>query len=163
MFRRSSGRFFGGGAGVASGSWVSVCRPMLPLRLHPRNVSNVAVGHRAAHRSNFPIWELDLRGRAGVLCSQITNKKTMKLLGRNRLRALYGLDEQTDAWVRNWVSELSHANWKVAKDVLRQYPRARNVANDVFQFPVGQHLQYIEVAMVFSQAVALVVDLKSTN
>lgn len=87
----------------------------------------------------------------------------MKLLGRNRLRALYGLDEQTDAWVRNWVSELSLANWKVAKDVLRQFPRARNVANDVFQFPVGQHLRCIEVAMVFPQAVALVVDLKSTN
>lgn len=88
----------------------------------------------------------------------------MKLLGRNRLRALYGLDDHTDAWLRSWVSELSQANWKEAKDVLCQFPRARNVAkNDVFQFPVGQHLQCIEVAMVFPQAVALVVDLKSTN
>ena len=87
----------------------------------------------------------------------------MKLLGRNRLRALYGLDDQTYTWMRSWVSELSHANWKVAKDVLRQFPRARNVANDVFQFPVGQQPQYIEVAMIFPQAIALVVDLKGTN
>jgi mRNA-degrading endonuclease HigB of HigAB toxin-antitoxin module len=87
----------------------------------------------------------------------------MKLLGRNRLRALYGLDDQTDTWMRSWASELSHANWKVAKDVLRQFPRARNVAGDVFQFPVGLHPQCIEVAMIFPQAIALVVDLKSTN
>lgn len=87
----------------------------------------------------------------------------MKLLGRNRLRALYGLDDHTDAWMHSWVSELSLANWKEAKDVLCQFPRARNVSNDVFLFPVGQHLQCIEVAMVFTQAVALVVALKSTN
>lgn len=87
----------------------------------------------------------------------------MKLLGRNRLRALYGLNDQTDAWMRGWVSELSHANWKVAKDVLRQFPRALNVANDVFQFPVGQQAQFIEVAMRFPQAIALVVDLKRTT
>lgn len=87
----------------------------------------------------------------------------MKLLGRNHLQALYGVDEQTDTWMRSWVSELSHANWKVAKDVLRQFPRARSLAKDVFQFPVGRHPQCIEVAMVFPQAVAVVVGLKSTN
>lgn len=87
----------------------------------------------------------------------------MKLLGRNRLRALSGLDDQTDAWMRSWMSELSHANWRMAKDVLRQFPRARNVAGDVFQFPVGQHPQCIEVAMIFPQAIALVVGLKSKN
>lgn len=88
---------------------------------------------------------------------------TMKLLGRNRLRALYGRDDQTDAWLRGWESELSHADWKAARDVLRQFPRARNVAADLFQFPVGQHPHCIEVAMIFPHAVALVVDLKATN
>lgn len=86
----------------------------------------------------------------------------MKLLGRNRLQTLYGLDEQTDAWMRGWVSELSHANWKMAKDVLRQFPKAQKVGEDVFQFPVGQQSQFIEVSMMFPQAVALVVDLKRT-
>lgn len=86
----------------------------------------------------------------------------MKLLGRNRLRELYGLDEQTDEWVRNWESELQHASWKTPRDVLHQFPKARNVANNTFLFPVGIHAQCIEVAMVFPQAIALVVDLKST-
>jgi len=49
----------------------------------------------------------------------------MKLLGRNRLGVLYGLDDQTDAWMRSWVSELTHANWKVARDVCRQFPKAK--------------------------------------
>jgi len=87
----------------------------------------------------------------------------MKLLGRNRLEMLYGLDDQTDEWVRNWMSELSHANWKVAKDVLRQFPKAKAVANDVFQFPVNEQPQSIEVAMMFPQAIALVVNLKHTT
>lgn len=86
----------------------------------------------------------------------------MKLLGRNRLGVLYGLDDQTDAWIRNWVSELTHANWKVARDVYRQFPKARSVENDVFQFPVAEHPQCIEVAIMFPQAVALVVNLKHT-
>jgi mRNA-degrading endonuclease HigB of HigAB toxin-antitoxin module len=87
----------------------------------------------------------------------------MKLLGRNRLKVLYGMDDQTDAWVRGWVSELSHANWKMAKDVLRQFPKASSVANDVFLFPVGLQPQCIQVAIIFPQAVALVTNLKSTS
>lgn len=87
----------------------------------------------------------------------------MKLLGRNRLRVLYGKDDQTDAWVRGWVSELSQANWKMAKDVLRQFPKAHSVANDVFLFPVALQPQCIQVAIIFPQAVALVTDLKSTS
>lgn len=87
----------------------------------------------------------------------------MKLLGRNRLEMLYGLDDQTDEWVRNWISELSNANWKVAKDVLRQFPRAKNIANDIFQFPVSEQQRSIEVAMMFPLAIALVVNLKHTT
>lgn len=86
----------------------------------------------------------------------------MKLLGRNRLVVLYGLDDQTDAWMRNWVSELIYANWKVTRDVQRQFPKARSIANNVFQFPVAEHTQSIEVAIMFPQAVALVVNLKNT-
>ena len=84
----------------------------------------------------------------------------MKLVGRNRLKALYGLDDKTDAWMRSWVSEVSRANWKIAKDVIQQFPKAKKVEHDIFEFPVGDHSKCIEVAMVFSQAVALVVGLK---
>jgi hypothetical protein len=84
----------------------------------------------------------------------------MKLLGRNRLLPLYGIDAQTDAWMRSWVSELTHANWRVVKDVQRQFPKAQLIANDVFQFPVEQRPHCIEVAMMFPRLVALVVDLK---
>jgi len=87
----------------------------------------------------------------------------MKLLGRNRLGVLYGLDDQTDAWMRNWVSELTRANWNVARDVCRQFPKAKNVANDIFHFPVAEQPQCIEVAMMFPQSVALVVNLKRTT
>lgn len=87
----------------------------------------------------------------------------MKLLGRNRLQALYGRNHPTDTWIRNWICELSRADWMHAKDVLRQFPKARNVADDIFLFPVEQQAQCIEVTMVFTQAVALIVDLKNVQ
>jgi mRNA-degrading endonuclease HigB of HigAB toxin-antitoxin module len=87
----------------------------------------------------------------------------MKLLGRNRLQALYGLDNQTDKWLRSWVSEISHANWKQPKDVLLQFPQAKSGTNGTFHFRVGLHSQYVEVSMMFPLAVAIVTDLKRIN
>jgi mRNA-degrading endonuclease HigB of HigAB toxin-antitoxin module len=87
----------------------------------------------------------------------------MKLLGRNRLQALYGLDDQTDKWLRSWVSEISHANWKQSKDVLQQFPHAKDVTNGTFHFRVGVRPQYVEVSMMFPLAVAIVTDLKRIN
>ena len=87
----------------------------------------------------------------------------MKLLGRNRLQALYGLDDQTDKWLVGWISELSRANWRQAKDVLRQFPQARCVADTIFQFRVGPLAQCIEVSMMYPLAVAIVTDLKCIN
>ena len=87
----------------------------------------------------------------------------MKLHGRNRLQVLYGLDEQTDKWLRSWILEMTHANWKQAKDVLRQFPQAKNVTDNVFQFRVGLQSEWIEVSMMFPLAVAIVTDLKRIN
>lgn len=87
----------------------------------------------------------------------------MKLHGRNRLQALYGLDDQTDKWLRGWISELTYANWKQTKDVLRQFPHAKSVADNVFQFRVGLQGVWIEVAMSFPSAVAVVTELKRIN
>lgn len=87
----------------------------------------------------------------------------MKLLGRNRLSPLYGLSDQTDRWIRSWVSEISHANWKHPKDVLGQFPQARSVADHVFQFRVGPESHWIEVSVMFPLAVAVITDLKQKN
>jgi mRNA interferase HigB len=87
----------------------------------------------------------------------------MKLFGRNKLQTLYGLDDQTDKWVRGWVSEVLHANWKHPLDVVRQFPQASNVAENIFRFRVGNQAKVIEVSMAFPQAVAIVIDLKHTN
>lgn len=85
----------------------------------------------------------------------------MKLLGRNRLQPLYGLDASTDAWLRGWVAEMSTASWKQDTDVLRQFPRIQATTTpNVFLFPVANRPHYIEVAMIFLHAVALVVELK---
>jgi mRNA-degrading endonuclease HigB of HigAB toxin-antitoxin module len=87
----------------------------------------------------------------------------MKLHGRNRLETLYGLDEDTDKWLSIWKSELSRAAWKHGKDVFRQYPRAVQVADSVFQFRVGLQAHLIEVSMAFALDIAVITDLKQIN
>jgi len=80
----------------------------------------------------------------------------MRLLGRSRLRPLYGHDPQTDLWLRGWESEVSHANWKVARDLLTQFPRARLLGQDTFEFPVAVGQMAITLAVMFPQSVALI-------
>ena len=87
----------------------------------------------------------------------------MRLLGRSKLKALYGIDEQTDKWLVSWTSELSRANWKQTKDVLRQFPHAKCTTDTVFSFRVGLHGHCIEVSILFPLALAVVTDLKRIN
>lgn len=87
----------------------------------------------------------------------------MRLLGRNRLRGLYGMDSRTDLWLRGWEAELSHANWKAAIDLRRQFPRAREVAEDIFDFPSPYNQKAIRVAVTFPLAVALVLGLECST
>ena len=87
----------------------------------------------------------------------------MRLLGRNKLQALYGMDEQTDKWVVSWTSELSLANWKYAKDVLRQFPHAECTADTSFLFREELHGYCIEVSIMFPLAIAVITDLKRIN
>jgi len=87
----------------------------------------------------------------------------MKLLGRNKLQALYGIDGQTDRWLVSWTSELSRANWKHAKDVLRQFPHAQCTEDNMFWFRVGQNDYCIELSIMFPLDLAVVTNLKRIN
>lgn len=80
----------------------------------------------------------------------------MRLLGRNKLEPLSRLEQDTSNWIRNWVSELSHANWKDKDDVLKQFPKASCTNGIVFRFPVAQQAYSIEVTMMFSLTLAIV-------
>jgi mRNA interferase HigB len=84
----------------------------------------------------------------------------MKLLGRNKLHALHGIDEQIDKWLVSWVSELSCANWKHSKDVLRQFPYAQCSADGIFLFRIAPYGHCIEVSIMFPLAIVVVTDLK---
>jgi hypothetical protein len=87
----------------------------------------------------------------------------MKLLGRDKLQSLLGLDEQTDKWIRGWMSEVVNANWKDPLDVLHQFPHAKRASSGIFHFRVASQPKLIEVSMTFPKATAIVIDLKNTN
>ena len=86
----------------------------------------------------------------------------MRLLGRNRLQALYGLDDPTDKWLVGWTSEILHASWKVPADVQRQFPNAAPCGVDnTFLFPVATRQYRIKIAVAFPSGIVLVTDLEN--
>lgn len=85
----------------------------------------------------------------------------MRLLGRNRLQALYGLDDHTDKWVIGWTSEILHASWKVPADVRHQFPNAVFRADSTFLFPVASQPCGIKIAVAFPSGIVLVADLEN--
>lgn len=84
----------------------------------------------------------------------------MRLLGRDKLQPLLRLGQDTSNWIRNWVSELSHANWKSVEDVLRQFPKASCTGGTVFLFPVAQQIYSIEVTIMFPMALAIISNIQ---
>ena len=111
----------------------------------------------------FLYWELDLMGFVRYIVPTLGTLLRMRLLGRNKLKALYGIDDQTDKWLVSWASELSRANWKHVNDVLRQFPHAKCIADTDFSFRVGQNRQCIEVSIMFPLALVVVTDLRYIN
>ncbi|MFB0826183.1 hypothetical protein ACEU07_12920 [Chromobacterium violaceum] len=87
----------------------------------------------------------------------------MKLLGRGRLQALQELGSETDTWLTSWTAEVTNANWKVANDVLSQFPSAIQKGRDEFLFPIrGQNLG-VATLLVFPQKIALITSLRELS
>lgn len=80
----------------------------------------------------------------------------MRLIGREKLGHLQNHDEPTEKWVRAWIAELVHANWKHPVDVSHQFPNARHEGDGEFLFPVSYSNCVIHVLIAFPQGIALV-------
>lgn len=87
----------------------------------------------------------------------------MKLLGRNKLQLLRGLDTTTDVWLVNWISEVVNASWKHPDDVIRQFPSVTAANADVFLFRVASQPRSIQLSIMFPLSIAVVTDLKDMS
>lgn len=80
----------------------------------------------------------------------------MRLLGREKLPPLQGESEQIRTWLSVWVSEVSHARWKVPAEVLEQYPNAFAISEDTFLFSVCESNLLLELKIAFAQRIAII-------
>lgn len=107
----------------------------------------------------FTIWEhsIDRSEANTIACYQIGNMATiMRLLGREKLPPLQQESEQTRKWLSVWVSEVSHARWKVPSELLEQYPSAFATAEDTFLFSVCESGTLLELRVAFAQGIAII-------
>ncbi|KPX34358.1 MULTISPECIES: type II toxin-antitoxin system HigB family toxin [Pseudomonas syringae group] len=80
----------------------------------------------------------------------------MRLLGREKLPPLQGESEQVRKWIGVWVSEITHARWKVPAELLEQYPTAFATAEDTFLFSICESNKLLELKVAFAQGIAII-------
>lgn len=84
----------------------------------------------------------------------------MRLVGKEKLRALMCADESARAWVCAWVAELSNANWKQPADVSRQFPNASQSDLGHFVFPISNCNKEVCLQIAFPQGIAVITALQ---
>lgn len=80
----------------------------------------------------------------------------MRLLGREKLPPLQEESEQIRRWLSVWVSEVSHARWKVPAEILEQYPTAFATAEDTFLFSICESSMLLELKVAFAQGIVII-------
>ncbi|KTH94621.1 hypothetical protein ASV14_19765 [Enterobacter cloacae subsp. cloacae] len=86
----------------------------------------------------------------------------MRLIGKQRLHALSGINCETDVWLSAWTAELTNAYWKDVQSVIDAYPRAQKIdhVSCVF-FVCGIKTLAIRVTFQFDRSIALINDVVS--
>lgn len=85
----------------------------------------------------------------------------MKLLGRNLLDPIRNLDDETDRWIKSWMSEIVTSTWRMPADVTKHYPTAHVEDECHVQFKVANQMTRVQVAFSFAHGIAIIDGLKN--
>jgi mRNA-degrading endonuclease HigB of HigAB toxin-antitoxin module len=81
----------------------------------------------------------------------------LRLIGREKLMPLRGQNQETARWVAHWSAELRDAHWKRPTDIAHQFPKAKQLGNSNFLFPIPKQKIAIHLLIAFPQGVALII------
>lgn len=87
----------------------------------------------------------------------------MRLIGREKLNNLGGMEAEVEKWVRAWVAEVADAHWRQPNDVTEQFPNAKYQGQGCFVFPIGHCQLTIQLRVAFAHGVALISDLNTSE
>jgi mRNA-degrading endonuclease HigB of HigAB toxin-antitoxin module len=86
----------------------------------------------------------------------------MRLLGKQRLQALSGINFETDVWLSAWTAELTNAYWKDVGSVLDAFPRAQQLDQiSCIFFVCGIKSLGIKVTFQFERSIAVINQVES--
>ncbi len=86
----------------------------------------------------------------------------MHILGKEILGSL----QKNNKWLAIWLSELTHAQWGGANDVIKQFPKAKKCDDNLFLFTTNPEKYCVEVRFSFPHRTALMIaltELKENN
>lgn len=83
----------------------------------------------------------------------------MRVLGRNHLVDVSYIDEESRDWVRHFLCEALHANWRRETDIIDNFPRSSRREDGTFIFRVNDR-QTLHVAFSFHTATALILGVR---
>jgi hypothetical protein len=83
----------------------------------------------------------------------------MHVLGRNHLVHITQSDRELCDWIKHFLCETLHANWRRESDIFEHFPRSTKNPDGTFAFPIydGRHLH---VAFSFHTATALILGVR---
>ena len=85
------------------------------------------------------------------------------LLGKGRLRKLYGINPDINTWLSAWVAEVSYSVWRTSTDISEHFPKVIKVSNDLFSFPVLSSKYSVRVILNFDKGIVLVTDIQANE
>ena len=81
----------------------------------------------------------------------------MKLIGREKLTTLKGINNEIDKWVAIWVMELTKKAWFSHLELEYDYPQMEILeGSSIFIFPVSSSNHTVKVCFYFEKKIALI-------
>lgn len=84
----------------------------------------------------------------------------MVVLGRCHIAKLQRELPDQKEWLALFLTELAHATWKRPLDIGVHFPRANQIDDVTYEFPIGSGDRYLQVAFCFKAATAIVTEVR---
>lgn len=85
----------------------------------------------------------------------------MHLVGRHHVVQLSEAEPYSRGWLRHFVAEVLHANWKRENDLRSDFPRCVRFEDGTFAFPIQDAGRLLHVAFSFRTATAIILGTKT--
>lgn len=85
----------------------------------------------------------------------------VKLIGKDKLLCIRGINNDIDSWVSAWISELNNTYWFNQVELRSSFPRMDCLNDSVCIFPISSSNYSVKVTLCFKRSIALITEITS--